>query len=72
MSGYLRSEENAAAIEAARAELAALAAPVRYRQRYECTCGFHGWRESHAPPAHIKCPRCGGVAVARGEAERVE
>lgn len=42
-----------------------------HRQRYECTCGFHGTREEYFPPAHIRCPRCNGVGVARGEPERV-
>ena len=46
--------------------------PALVRRRYECTCAFHGSRESPTPPAHINCLRCGGVAVARGEAERVE
>lgn len=41
------------------------------RQRYECTCGWHGTREQHAPPAHLKCPRCMGVAVARGLPEPI-
>jgi len=46
--------------------------PTIYRQRYECTCGFHGAREAEVPPLHIKCPRCAGVAIARGAAEQVQ
>lgn len=42
-----------------------------YRQRYECPCGFHGTRELATPPSHIRCPRCDGVAGARGVSERV-
>lgn len=70
MSGFLRREENAAALAAAQAELSG--APPMHRQRYECTCGYRGTRESFAPPSHVKCPRCAGVAVGRGPAELVQ
>lgn len=45
--------------------------PATYRQRYDCTCGWHGYRELAYPPSHVDCPRCNGVAGAHAPAERV-
>lgn len=40
--------------------------------RYECTCGWHGWRTHVVAIASFKCPRCNGVAVLRSYRESVQ
>lgn len=64
-------ELSPALIEGAPVDGELIVAGSVWRQRYECTCGFRGTRELAFPPAHIKCPRCAGVAVGIGAAELV-
>lgn len=47
-------------------------APEGDLHRYECTCGWHGWRTLVIATASFKCPRCNGVAVRRSYRESIE
>jgi Zn finger protein HypA/HybF involved in hydrogenase expression len=45
-------------------KIAKLSHAVERREyRFECTCGWHGWRAFDRQPISMKCPRCNGVAV---------
>lgn len=37
--------------------------PIGTSYRFECTCGWVGWRKMIAKPNSIQCPNCNGVAV---------